>query len=152
MNDIKEKAKDELKNKINIALKDPILQQGFENICKENTELKEALKGKRCNCMTYLNFKDLEKENAELKRENRRIKTCSNCDEYVIGRCCNYPNGVCHHWKLSEKYKNDDQLDKAMELLKWFVWYFREGSPNLVPYKHKVAEVEQFIKSNEAEK
>jgi hypothetical protein len=87
-----------------------------------------------------------------LKRENSRIKTCSNCDEYVIGRCCNYPNGVCHHWKLSEKYKNDDQLDKAMELLKWFVWYFREGSPNLVPYKHKVAEVEQFIKSNEAEK
>ena len=29
---------------------------------KENAELKEALKGKRCNCMTYFNFKDLEKE------------------------------------------------------------------------------------------
>ena len=36
---------------------------------KENTELKETLKGKRCNCMTYLNFKDLEREIAELKKQ-----------------------------------------------------------------------------------
>lgn len=42
------------------------------------------------------------------------------------------------------------QLTKAKELLKWFVWYFREGSPNLVPYKHKVAEAEQFL--NDLEK
>lgn len=33
--------KDEMKNKISMALKDPILQQGFEIICKENAELKE---------------------------------------------------------------------------------------------------------------
>lgn len=32
--------KDEIKNRISIALKDPVLQQGFEIICKENTELK----------------------------------------------------------------------------------------------------------------
>ena len=38
------------------------------------------------------------------------------------------------------------KIDKAKELLKWFVWYFREGSPNLVPYKHKVEETEQFLK------
>ena len=31
---------DEMKNKISMALKDPILQQGFEIICKENAELK----------------------------------------------------------------------------------------------------------------
>lgn len=41
--------KNEMKNRISIALKDPILQQGFEIICKENAELK--------------------KENAELKEE-----------------------------------------------------------------------------------
>lgn len=35
--------KDELKNRISMALKDPILQQGFEIICKENAELKEKL-------------------------------------------------------------------------------------------------------------
>ena len=32
--------KDEMKNRISMALKDPVLQQGFEIICKENTELK----------------------------------------------------------------------------------------------------------------
>ena len=36
--------KDEMKNRISMALKDPILQQGFEIICKENAELKETLK------------------------------------------------------------------------------------------------------------
>lgn len=36
----KEEKKDELKNRISMALKDPILQQGFEIICKENAELK----------------------------------------------------------------------------------------------------------------
>lgn len=34
---------------------------------KENAELKDALKGKKCNCMTYLNFKDLEKELTKAK-------------------------------------------------------------------------------------
>lgn len=34
--------KDEMKNKISMALKD--LQQGFEIICKENSELKENIK------------------------------------------------------------------------------------------------------------
>lgn len=32
--------KDEMKDKISMALKDPLLQQGFEIICKENVELK----------------------------------------------------------------------------------------------------------------
>lgn len=36
----KEELKDEMKNRISLALKDPILQQGFEIICKENAELK----------------------------------------------------------------------------------------------------------------
>ena len=33
--------KDEIKNRISMALKDPVLQQGFEIICKENAELKK---------------------------------------------------------------------------------------------------------------
>ena len=33
-------AKDEMKNRISMALKDPVLQQGFEIICKENAELR----------------------------------------------------------------------------------------------------------------
>lgn len=37
-------SKDEIKNRISMALKDPVLQQGFEIICKENAELKLDLK------------------------------------------------------------------------------------------------------------
>lgn len=40
--------KDEMKNRISLALKDPILQQGFECICKENAELKEKLEHRNC--------------------------------------------------------------------------------------------------------
>ena len=35
--------KDEMKNRISMALKDPILQQGFEIICKENAKAKEVI-------------------------------------------------------------------------------------------------------------
>ena len=47
--------KDEMKDKISMALKDPILQQGFEVICKENSELKEQIKQMKCceNCRYY---------------------------------------------------------------------------------------------------
>ena len=36
--------KDEIKSRISMALKDPVLQQGFEIICKENAELVWKLK------------------------------------------------------------------------------------------------------------
>lgn len=45
----KDEIKDEMKNRISMALKDSILQQGFEIICRENAELKkenEELKAK----------------------------------------------------------------------------------------------------------
>lgn len=39
-----EMTKDEIKNRISLALKDPVLQQGFEIICKENAKAKEIIK------------------------------------------------------------------------------------------------------------
>jgi len=44
--------KDEMKNKISMALKDPILQQGFEIICKNLSELEEQIEEMKCggNC------------------------------------------------------------------------------------------------------
>ena len=48
---------------------------GKSELEKENAELKEALKGKVCNCMTYLNFKDLEKECAKAKVFIRSLKS-----------------------------------------------------------------------------
>ena len=55
--------KEELKNKISMALKDPILQQGFEIICK--------------------NLAGLEKENAELKADNDARKFAMAMSEKV---------------------------------------------------------------------
>lgn len=56
--------KDEMKNKISMALKDLILQQGFECICKEN---------------------------AELKKQIEKMKCCQNCkfDDFMEEPCCN---------------------------------------------------------------
>ena len=48
--------KDEMKDKISMALKDPVLQQGFEIICQ--------------------NLAELEKENAELKEKILSQKVC----------------------------------------------------------------------------
>jgi len=36
--------KDEMKNRISMALKDPILQQGFEVICSENSEARKIIR------------------------------------------------------------------------------------------------------------
>ena len=44
-----------------------IVAEETKQLEKENAELKDALKGKRCNCMTYLNFKDLEKQLTKAK-------------------------------------------------------------------------------------
>lgn len=56
--------RDEIKNRISVVLKDPLLQQGFEIICK--------------------NLAELEKENAELKTKKipqleRKISSIRGC-------------------------------------------------------------------------
>ena len=52
---IKDELIDEMKNRISMALKDPILQQGFEIICKENAELKAGIAKLRycCTCKKW---------------------------------------------------------------------------------------------------
>ena len=52
--------KDEMKDKISMALKDSVLQQGFEIICK--------------------NLAELEKENAELKEQCLILADCNTCN------------------------------------------------------------------------
>ena len=60
--------KDEMKDKISMALKDTILQQGLELICKENAELKEQIEQMKCceNCRHY----------------SRTYGGCYSCDTY----------------------------------------------------------------------
>lgn len=56
----KEEKKNELKNKISMALQDPILQQGFEIICKNLAEQEEKIADIKANCDYILEGKDLE--------------------------------------------------------------------------------------------
>jgi predicted nuclease with TOPRIM domain len=80
--------KDELKDRISMALKDPILQQGFEIICRENDELeKENEIFKKANkiiahqrddrdadiSILEERIEELEEENAELKKRNGEL-------------------------------------------------------------------------------
>ena len=60
--------KDEMKDKISMVLKDSVLQQGFEIICK--------------------NLAELEKENAELKEKISVLLSCKNCSENKGGWIC----------------------------------------------------------------
>lgn len=50
--------KDEMKDRISMALKDPILQQGFEIICKENAELKEKSNNLVASSKTIISLSD----------------------------------------------------------------------------------------------
>lgn len=68
-----------MKNKISLALKDPILQQGFEIICKENTDLKnrnqELLES--CEGATMM-YKDLQNAKEIIKKLCNCIRTLNN--------------------------------------------------------------------------
>ena len=59
----KDELKDEMKDKISMALKDPILQQGFEIICKNLAELEKE----KCELLGIIQGKD--KVIQELKKE-----------------------------------------------------------------------------------
>ena len=113
--------KDEMKDKISMALKDPILQQGFEIICKKNAELDCQMNRNKycyscvnatdrcfrkeigCPCEKYKSYKD---ENAELKEQVKKMK-CDilslvkdrmndDIDQNVIER-------LAEKWEIKEK-------------------------------------------------
>ena len=96
---------------------------------------------------------ELEKENAELKQAEKG-KVVEHFEAY--GQCRDSRRIAELEWQLQQVIEDNDYYQKeneelqeentkAKELLKWFVWYFREGSPNLVPYRRKVEEAEQFL-------
>ena len=130
--------KDEMKNRISMALKDPTLQQGFEIICKENAELKKA-----CDETQELLDKQIEatykldKENAELKdyRLTTLAKQQTENQKYTVN---------LEH-KLSWY---DDQLAKAKEIIEGLMRFcrcFAQHHTEDIRYK----EAEQFLNENE---
>lgn len=68
--------KDEMKNRISMALKDPILQQGFEIICKNLVELEKENEQLRADYDKQKEInKDLVDDIAELHKRIRELET-----------------------------------------------------------------------------
>ena len=113
----KKMTKDEMKDKISFALKDPILQQGFEIICKENAELRNIAEFQQSSNMNrYFENKKLKDENTRLK-EKLNTRSYQNCKRY--NRSC--PNdGSCVNYSKWEIYINPE-LTKAKEIIKKFL-------------------------------
>jgi phage shock protein A len=119
-----------MKNRISMALKDPILQQGFEIICKDlaisehdrehnDYELTEA----------YKKIEQLEKENAELKKQLEDADNATDCFN-----------------------KQEEIIAKAKEIIREFVeWANWQGS-KCPSFKSIQGKAEQFLKDSEVEK
>lgn len=126
--------KDEMKNRISMALKDPILQQGFEIICKESAisehdrehndyELTEV----------YSKLDKLEKENAELKEKLGDVQ---------MQKAGEKSNLV---WKLkTTNEQKAEQLTKAKDLLLKLSTCLEGHSNNNFEYE-LIKEAEQFL-------
>lgn len=165
-------SKDEMKNRISMALKDPILQQGFEIICKENAILKgrtEEFEKQILGLLykyesVYKRFPDLKdamdeaerilKENAELKEH---IKAdCIDCADYIKNKRLEKENVELKlklealdgqiPWKdIKDKSEVIGQLTKAKDIIKKFL-------DNVEPYSidnDVLVEAEQFLKDLE---
>ncbi|MBR2724902.1 MAG: hypothetical protein IKB72_05645 [Ruminococcus sp.] len=96
--------KDEMKNRISLALTDPILQQGFEIICKENAE--ENCINKTC----VVKLLELEAENACECR--RCVYSDSPC---ILSDYGKDKNGICDHFKdvFDENAELKEELKQA---------------------------------------
>ena len=118
--------KDEMKDKISMALKDPILQMGFEVICSklsrlenENVEMKKQLNLLN---LRAIRITELEKENKEILEDNdalnkwvdelkeqiEKMKCCENCRYYshTYEHCYSYDSykncKALSNWRLAE--------------------------------------------------
>ena len=79
----KDEKKDEMKNRISMAHKDPILQQGFEIICKNLAELEEE------NNKLLDVISNYEVKVADLEKQIEKMKCCENCKhkKSEVDRC-----------------------------------------------------------------
>ena len=113
-------SKEDIMNKISFALKDPILQMGFEVICSKLSRL--------------------EKENAELDCQMNRNKSCYSCAN-ATDRCFRNEIGCpCEKYK---SYKDENAEMKAqIKLLTEKVGFWEEQT------KLKEAQIEEYDRLN----
>ena len=103
--------KDEMKNRISMALKDPVLQQGFEIICKEleeeNNKLLDVINNQD------IKVADLESENAELRNNGFTVSAMTEQQLKVA---------IEKGEQLEkENAEQKDQLTKAKEIIRTFL-------------------------------
>ncbi len=113
--------KDEIKNRISMALKDFVLQQGFEIICKENTEL--------------------EKENAELKEQCLIRADCNTCNS-----TCKTENIEMKKQLTKAKEIIKKLLDVIHRKNVVLQMYENGVYSDLIEWSEVIEEVEQFFK------
>lgn len=134
--------KDEIKNRISMALRDSVLQQGFEIICRENNELEQEnaeLKEK----ISYLedNLRVARKD-----RENLQLDVARGLKEFVK----DFP-ATSLRYLANEKYI--DQLTKAKEILRglYFIVQSRIDYENNTGIADEMWRAEQFLKEADFE-
>ena len=115
--------RDEMKDRISMALKDPVLQQGFEIICKENAELKEKV--------SYLadNLRVARKD-----REDLQLKVAKGLKEFVK----DFP-ATSIRYLANEKYVEEN--DKLKETVAKMNNVIRETFSNLTKAKKIIKEL-----------
>ena len=114
--------KDEMKNRISMALKDPVLQQGFEIICKENEELKRNKK-------TVVHLADCLEE----KMKERIAELETRCNELFL-----------QNNEFAERFeKSLEIIEKSIEIIKGLLSCCRNY---LQVNAEKMEQAEQFLK------
>ena len=83
--------KDEMKDKISMALKDPLLQQGFEIICKENVELKAKVE-KMADCSNCKHW----------HYSTRLLAYICDCSDKISDSIDSRTYDHCDKWELEE--------------------------------------------------
>ncbi len=98
MNDVMKEKMNELMNRISLALKDTVLQQGFEVICKKLADLEKEYKEK-CNNMFAQNTILLHRID-ELEGQIEKMKNCKNCKNW------NWKHNKCEKKLKGDCFKN----------------------------------------------
>lgn len=131
--------KDEMKNRISMALTDPILQQGFEIICKDLAELqaynKKLLQSDidKHNKIVLLSQKvnDLQKKNAELTKDLSHL----------------YDDFDKMFWKKNEIISNAKEIIKTfLAIVNNDVEYVKNPKGCKDLWKELCEKAEQFLK------
>lgn len=135
----KEELKDKIKNKISMALKDPILQIGFECICEENTDLKAY------------NEKLLD---GDIEKHNKIVELEKACHKWFMRWREAKKDALYFDSSLQKQieatYKVVEKLNEAKELLNEFVgwanWQSGGKCPSFKKIKDKAID---FLKEEE---